>query len=362
MIYYKKDQKDEKDKTENSDGNKRNKREKDKEKIIDRIEIKPILHTRHKTAFRGFIIDMISLKAMFALYVEETGFLDSIPTYNLLQDVLEMMFARIRSCGGFNNNPNLHQFKGAFRKVQCSLRLDLSPNTNCRMFDSYLPENQFFSNIFSVSSARPKVALNEEIYEAQKNIILESIENEEEQEESQKEKISSNISADTWETSDFMIMYYATSIESNLSKKIIDPDNNGFYCNQEGSSCRTVFVANEKACPVDLKFSNYNPCVSTVEICKKAESFFKLYDGHKSKPKYDFKTLYCLIFRSMDMNKLYANSTFSCDPTHKYQFIKCIVSQYINKRASQISRRLTLERQKVLIREQYKRIVNFKGL
>lgn len=273
------------------------------------------------------------------------------------------MFARIRSCGGFNNNPNLQQFKGAFRKIQCNMRLDLSPNTNCRMFDSHLPDNLFFSNIYSVSSMRPKVALNEGAYASQKDGILESIENGERQQETSDLSDTDRIAAgDALEIADYMILYYATLIESSLSKIISDIDNKGFYCNKEGSSCRKVFVDNVKGCSVDMHFLNYSPCKSTIEICKTAEKFFKLYDGHNSSsPKYDFKTLYCLIFRSMNMDKLYSNSKFNCDPTHKYQFIKFIVSQYIRKRAAQVSRQSTLERQGPLIREQYKRLVNFSG-
>lgn len=341
-----------------SDGKKE--KTKKTERIMDRIEIKPILQTRHKVAFRGFIIDMVSLRSMFKIYIEKEGLLNSIATYNILQDVLEMLFARIRSCGGYNNNPNMLQFKGAFRKIQCNMRLDLSPHANYRMFDSHLPENMFFSNIYSVSSARPKLSLDQEVYESQKNNILESVENEEEGQQEISD-LSVSITSGTLGTSDFMLMYYATLIERDLSK-IINTDNKGFYCNKEGSSCSTVLSENTKVCSVDLQFTNYKPCVSTIEICKKAENFFKLYDGHdKAKSKYDFKTLYCLIFRSMDMDRLYSKSTFDCDPTHKYQFIKFIVSQYIKKKAAQISHRLTLERQGPLIREQYKRLVNFQG-
>lgn len=118
VIYYKKNETKNGHKTDDVDsarGNKKRENSKKEEREIDRIEVKPILHTNQKIAFRGFIIDIISLKSMFQLYVEEENFLDSIPTYNLLKDVLEMMFSRIRSCGGFNNNPNIPQLKGAFR-------------------------------------------------------------------------------------------------------------------------------------------------------------------------------------------------------------------------------------------------------
>lgn len=121
MVYYKKHKNENGDGRDGADdglGNNKKKKSKKEERVIDRIEVKLILHTIHKTAFRGFIIDIISLKSMFQLYIEKKNIFNSIATiatYKLLQDVLEMLFSRIRSCGGFNNNPNIQQLKGAFR-------------------------------------------------------------------------------------------------------------------------------------------------------------------------------------------------------------------------------------------------------
>lgn len=373
VSFYRKEKNEGTEKNESG----KSKSELKKDRVVDRVEIRPILHTCHKTGFRGFIISMTSVKEMFKEYVENEHYFNSIPTYNLLQDVLEMMFARIRSCGGFNNNPNVFQFKGAFRKVVCNMKMDLAVNTNCRMFDMNLPENLFYSNIYFISSKRPKIILNKQTYENQKESILEVVEDECEWHPEygwitpSDERIMSDIdgaiaSADpevlmlngSLDISDFMILHHAISIESNLMNII---GNKGFYCNAEDSSCHTVFDENEKFLHVDMQSSSYVPCKSTMDICKKAEQYFKLYNGQQSKPRYDFKTLYCLIFRTMDMDRLYPNSNFQCDPTHKYQFIKCIVGQYIAKRALQIAKQTTLARQDKLIREQCTRLVNFRG-
>lgn len=136
----------------------------------DEGDIKPILQTVHKVGFRGFIIDMLSLKLMFEEYVEKKQIIINIPTYNLLQDPIEMMFGRIRSCNGHNNNPNVIQFQGAYRRIQTNMRLDLSLESNCRMFDMQLPENLFYSNIYFISSKRATVVMNSSKYERQKKI------------------------------------------------------------------------------------------------------------------------------------------------------------------------------------------------
>ncbi|XP_031632405.1 uncharacterized protein LOC116346474, partial [Contarinia nasturtii] len=138
-------------------------------KIIKRV---PLLKSRVNTAFLGFIMDSLSLFEMFKEYVEEAHFLDNMFTYNLLQDVIEMFFGRIRACGGFNNNPNIQQFKGAYRKLQSNIKIDLSEKSNCRAFDLDLPETCFYSDIYFVSSKRAKIVMDENVYEAQKDSIL----------------------------------------------------------------------------------------------------------------------------------------------------------------------------------------------
>lgn len=158
-----------------------------------------------------------------------------------------MMFGRRRACGGFNNNPNVCTFKGAFRKIQCNMKMDLSDSSNCRMrmFDTELPDNLFFSNIYFVSSKRAKIVMNEDVYENQRDSILEAVDIPED------EFIDSFDSPDTFidanhhmldGTSNFMIIYSASKIE----KKIMACKS--FHCN----NCRLVFGENEKIDSIDL--------------------------------------------------------------------------------------------------------------
>lgn len=296
---------------------------------------------------------MESLMAMYKEYVEEKQLLSDIPTYYILQDALEMMFGRIRACGGFNNNPNVLQFKGAFRKIQANTRLDISEKSNCRIFDMHLPDNLFYSNIYFVSSKRAKVTMNEHAYEMQKNEILELVEN------SNYEPIETADEIDSIDkthhlldgTANFMNAYIASSIEQKIMAC------KSFHCTE----CISVFEDNEKIHSIDSNILSKKPCISTFEICKHVEKFFKLYSIKDSQPKFDFKVLFCLIFRSMDFTKLFPNSTFDCDINHKYHFIKCIVGQYIATRANHISKQFTLDRQDKIVRQQYHRLVNFKG-
>lgn len=134
----------------------------------------PILASRRKTAFRGYIINMFSLKLMFDQFIKNDGVLESLSTYYLQQDALEMFFGKIRARGGFNNNPNVDQFKGAYRRLLANLKIVSSTFGNCRPIDDKLPEDVHYSNIFFVSSNRRKTDFSDiqEIYETQKDDIL----------------------------------------------------------------------------------------------------------------------------------------------------------------------------------------------
>lgn len=52
-------------------------------------------------------------------------------TYKLSQDHLEMFFACIRRCDGFNNNPTARQFKSAYKKLLTHINISVPLTANC---------------------------------------------------------------------------------------------------------------------------------------------------------------------------------------------------------------------------------------
>lgn len=315
----------------------------------------PVLKSRFKCGIRGFIINAHSLMAMYIEYVEENQTLVRILTYNILQDIIEMLFGRIRGCGGYNNNPNVQQFIGAYRKVQSNMKIDLSNRTNCRVFDMDLPDNLFFSDIYFVSSKRDKIQMNETLYHEQRDPILQELAEVSGWDTSiptdaiEITDVLANYSLDV--TSDFMVEYNAAKIEQKIMAR------SNFHC----SECSFVFDENEKLASNNAHFLSWTPCVSTVEICKNTEKFFRLYDINEANPKFDLKVIYCLIFRSMNFQTLYPNSNFECDINHKYQFIKCIVGQYFSIRANQMCRQITLDGYGTFLRQKLNHLVLYKG-
>lgn len=293
---------------------------------------------------------MNSLEAMYKELIQEKKLMSEIPTYYLLQDVIEMFFGKIRSRCGFNNNPNMDQFKGAYRKLLANLEIASSNKSNCRAIetlDSDLPENPFYSNVYFVSSKRATTTFEDikEKYEQQTVEILMQV--------TKLNEIRTNDSLLDY-ASKFSIAYIATSIENKILKSP------RFYCN----NCRSVFEENEKYNAVDTIILKSPPCVSTYKICENAERFFKLYNieqAEQTAKSFDFRVIYCLIFRTMNMETLFSQSSFSCDVSHKYQFIKCIVGEYIFMRATQLSKQFTLEKYDTIVRQQYNRLVILKG-
>jgi hypothetical protein len=52
-------------------------------------------------------------------------------TYRLGQDHIEQLFCKIRSKGGFNNNPDIVSFKSALRSLLVKTEVTASSSANC---------------------------------------------------------------------------------------------------------------------------------------------------------------------------------------------------------------------------------------
>lgn len=312
-------------------------------KIVEKGKFVPILKSARKTAFLGYIIDMQSITLMYKYFVEEIKLLKCLPTYYLSQDVIEMFFGKIRACCGHNNNPNVDQFKGSYRKLQCQLDIEPPQNGNCRILDKNLPDKLSYSNIYFISSRRSTVVETnyEEDYEKQKTAILAAI-----------------IRLDTLEacnpfidvTKSFSVAYIASTIE----RKIINCSS--FYC----ANCQSLFQDNDKVNLPCMELLEWTPTISTFDICKTAERHFTLIDIQKAKNEFNLRAIFCHIFRSMNFDNLYKKSKFEsgeCNITHKYQFIKCIVGEYITIRAIYASRDITYDQYNTMFRQQLNRLV-----
>ena len=73
---------------------------------------------------------MKSLDIMFTQYVC-SGWLSFLPVFRMSQDPLELFFGCIRASLGFNNNPTVQQFMGAYKKLCAGALLKTGRGSNC---------------------------------------------------------------------------------------------------------------------------------------------------------------------------------------------------------------------------------------
>lgn len=92
---------------------------------------KKIVEARCKTGFIGALINIESLKLLTESVIVKEESLVFLPTYKLTQDHLEIFFGCIRMCGGHNDNPNVKQSKGIYRKLLTHLELRSLETGNC---------------------------------------------------------------------------------------------------------------------------------------------------------------------------------------------------------------------------------------
>lgn len=127
-----------------------------------------VLETINKTPVLGYLVNMQNLLRICATYVE--GQNDRIDlthsiqrmkflrTYAMSQDHLELFSGKIRSKNGHNDNPNVVQFKGAYRKLLANVHIKPPENSNCMILNTYDSDQVTFdspdlptSNVFVVS-------------------------------------------------------------------------------------------------------------------------------------------------------------------------------------------------------------------
>ncbi|CAH2105039.1 unnamed protein product [Euphydryas editha] len=97
---------------------------------------KKIVEARSKTVFIGALINIESLKLLTEHVIVKEESLVFLPTYKPSQDHLEIFFSCVRMCGGHNDNPNVKQFKGTYRKLLTHLELRSLETGNCVLLEN----------------------------------------------------------------------------------------------------------------------------------------------------------------------------------------------------------------------------------
>lgn len=136
-------------------------------RIIMKVNKKKLIECKAKTGFLGFLICIESLKHLYTTLVEKEQRLSYIATYRLSQDHIETFFGNIRKHGGHNNNPNVVQFKGIYKKLLNHLKLRASFTGNC------IPLENF--NILNCTSAVVNMNRTSGVYDKGSDTLSENV-------------------------------------------------------------------------------------------------------------------------------------------------------------------------------------------
>lgn len=303
-----------------------------------------VIKSRRRIGFAGMIISATSMQKMYDEYVEG-GLMKSLPTYSTSQDHLEGFFGQIRARQGANDNPNVIEFKAAWRKLLCgNLNTFHSKKSNVSILNnaSMVP----FTNIYTVSSGRIKFKemdiqkVREEAHENQIAI----------HEKLERLRLTGGSSRDS-ELMKATIAFSAKAIEEKIVFSY------QFSC----EPCTHIF--NECSKMVNC-FSNSElepPCTSTFQICEITDRFLMLHKPSNAS-KYDFNTLYLLIFGEFDYDTMYTQCEHLREhEDHKYYLVKCIVDEYVQAKISQLSQQRTLSEYSRIVRSANTKATHFAG-
>lgn len=288
--------------------------------------LKKLIDSEWQCGFRGFIISMKSLKAMYVSLVEERAVLDIFPTFCISQDPLECLFGKFRRMNGCNDNPNCLQFTAAYRKLLAVPCLKSSSQSNCED----ICYRNIASNILKISSSsKAKNNRRFEVHEFDKNLDFSST------------KLHEYIAK--LETNSHLTMTLNKAsiafIASKIEKKILTCD---FYC--EG--CKNVFTENHKISSL-LMVSRYQnpPTKTTFEICKVVDVIMESLRLKLFKEALSFQYVYYLVRKEIGTENLYPESDFTkhSEPGHLNYIINLIIDEYLQFKTKHFGSEMSLD-------------------
>ena len=125
----------------------------------------PLVNHRRKTFVLGLIINAKSTVSLARqLLNEPMKPFKYVLTYKMSQDHLELLFACIRGKNGFNNNPDVRQFKSSLKRILLRNTIVGSKHSNCIAF-----ETQSIGSVFSIKWSKRSSPVQPEIHENDQN-------------------------------------------------------------------------------------------------------------------------------------------------------------------------------------------------
>lgn len=319
-----------------------------------------VLKTANKTPVLGFLMNFYNLPRIYETYVNnnEAG-MKCLRTYSFSQDHLEMLFGKIRSKNGHNDNPNVIQFQGAYRKLLSNVEVKPPASANCMVIDSVDTDFDTFnfcdvpnSNVFTISSKRARIdVLSETTFQTnlQKFNEIERIDDLEIVSDLQAMDLN-GYAVDS--LMDISVAYAAKIIENKFESR---------YCQCE--CCSNIFEVNDKLNDFKVALVTTKlPCASTYHICKIANKYFSTYRPHQTKEnRIDYRVPYYQIFEDIDFEKIYTKTNFTDHEVHRFHIVKYIIKSFLSMKTRQISKEITYNEYQTIIRTKLRKWIHFRG-
>lgn len=105
-------------------------------RTVFEIKTVPLHKCNANTGVIGLLTCINSMEYLYTTLIVETKALSYLTMFKFSQDHIELFFGKIRSLGGFNNNPNARQFKSAYKKILSHLELSSKFTGNCLPLES----------------------------------------------------------------------------------------------------------------------------------------------------------------------------------------------------------------------------------
>lgn len=310
--------------------------------IEDGVKI-PVCRSRRQTGFNGFLINMVSLEAMYREYVEILQLISNLPTYSLSQDHLEILFGKLRSLLGCNDNPSCYIFTPLLRKLLANCTVIYSKSANCRILNSASITNPY-SNLLYVTSRRSTVAG----IESGGDWCISGEDIEQMYERLAKIEEFERTNHLTEDLSHFTVAQIANIIE----RKVMNAPQ--FRCDL----CKLVFTENTQKVENVYLSSTYRqkPCRSTFQICIEAERFLKV---KLLRGSVNFNVVYHEILECLNIESLFSQTDFSEHFDHKIFLIRFIVDEYIKIKGTYIAKMSTLKQKSQDSRSRLHKLIHF---
>lgn len=308
-----------------------------------------IINSDVKTGFTGYVIDIISVTAIYQELVEDHHYMIFLATYRMSQDHVEMFFCKIRSMNGYNENPMSQQFVSAYRKLLHQFDVSISGRANVI--------SRGTSNVLTVTSGAKRIGSLEEdmAQHSQQTNHHEEVDSLSQLDEDSHELFELELILNNDYLSDNLqdvgVCYLSNIIERRLTTcKYIN-------C----KFCAEVFVINakmdEKAC---VTTHLGRPCVSTYQLCKLTDRVLKMYVN--TGPKFK-EQVYLKVLGAIEWNLIFPEFFEPHhDINHKHFLIKFIIDEYINKKCAYLAKQKTISSHKRYTRNSLRKLAHNKHL